>query len=119
MMNVNDILSFKEVLALMDKAEPFSIQFVTYDQRRPENTGEIRQYDEALLLVHAGKLYGSERGQTRMESVSTTQGTPRKPNTTDFFIRDIQPLTGGIPVGHPVRVHPRLILFFNQKKVMP
>ena len=103
----------------MDAGKPFSLTAVSYDARRMENTGELKIYDEAVLLAHVNKLQGFEtaRGTTRVEKL--TLGTPRKPNTDVHFIRDIQPLTGGIPMGHPVRIHPRLILFFNGKKVMP
>jgi hypothetical protein len=125
-MNTTDILTFKECLDAIDKGEAFSLTCVTWDEKRPDNSGNIRVIDEAMLLVHAGKLYGSGRGTTKAEEGGEPQAASDKPlvttkkvDTSLFFIRDIQPLTGGIPVGHPIRVHPDLILFFNGKKVMP
>jgi hypothetical protein len=124
-MNTTDILTFKECLEAMDKGEAFSLTCVTWDEKRPDNSGNICVIDEAMLLVHAGKLYGSGRGTTKNEenvgevlNLADVVKT-KKVDTSLFFIRDIQPLTGGIPVGHPIRVHPDLILFFNGKKVMP
>ena len=119
MIGVSDISSIKEVLAIMDSGKPFSLSVVTWDARRMENSGDIRTYDEAILLAHLGKLEGyGERPLTRVEKLQVPTES-RKPDSDTHFIRDIQPLTGGIPMGHPVRVHPRLILFFNNKKVMP
>jgi hypothetical protein len=133
-MNISpsDILTFKDCLAAMDKGEAFSVTYLTYDEKRPDNTGNLRHLDEAMLLVHAGKLYGLGRGITKIEEgtaqnvggasslpdVESTEKNTKKVSSR-YFIRDIQPLTGRIPVGHPVRLHPRLILFFNGKKVMP
>lgn len=120
MAEIDDILSIKDVLKLMDSGKIFSVSAVTWDTRRMENSGDIKQYDEAILLVHLDKLEGyGERPLTKVERLQSITGQVRKPNTEIHFIRDIQPLTGGIPMGHPVRIHPRLILFFNNKKVMP
>jgi hypothetical protein len=112
---ISNILIFKDCLQIMDSGSVFSLECVTYDAKRPENTGDTRRYDEAILLAHVGKVV------QRKNVVPQPKGEPvtRKADNQVHFIRDIQPLTGGIPVGHPVRVHPRLILFFNSKTVMP
>lgn len=124
-MNTSDILTFKECLAAMDRGEKFSVTYVTWDEKRPDNSGNVRTVEEAMLLVHAGKLYGAGRGRTINEGTTPqyveekSDVKTKKVDTSRYFIRDIQPLTGGIPVGHPVRIHPDFILFFNGKKVMP
>ena len=113
---IQQILSFKDCLRIMDSGQTFSIAFGTYDAKRTDNTGEVRRFEEAILLAHIAKTM-----QRKPQTAGETLETP-KPKTVDsktHFIRDIQPLTGGIPIGHPVRVHPRLILFFNEKTVMP
>jgi hypothetical protein len=113
---IETIISLKEVLTRMDAGEDFSLICYGYDAHRTEKVGKVKQYDSAKLLVHADKNE-AQRPLTTVEKLHT--GIIRKPNKQTHFVRDIQPLTGGISMGNPVRIHPRLILFFNQIKVVP
>ena len=112
---IQNILTFRDCLHIMDSGKTFSIEFCTYDAKRPDNTGDTRRFDEAILLAHVGQTM-----QRNVVSKPPTDiGIKKAVDNKTHFTRDIQPLTGGIPIGHPVRLHPRLILFFNSKTVMP
>ena len=114
---IQNILTFRDCLQIMDSGKTFSIEFVTYDAKRPDNTGDTRRFDEAILLAHVGQTM-QRNVVPQPKPLGATEVKKQVDNKT-HFTRDIQPLTGGIAIGHPVRLHPRLILFFNSKTVMP
>lgn len=126
-MNV-DFYTLKQALEIIESNKPFAVQYVTFDERRKESCGELRTIDECLLLIRANEQNNAGRGKTRLEKLTNdidlehTEGgrkNSRKVDKSRYFVRDVQPLTDGIAFGHPIRIHPKLILFINNIKVIP
>ncbi len=90
----------------MDAGKLFSIGFRTFDKRKDEG-GEFIEYD---LAVKTKKIIG----ESRDEHTSSPRELRKDPKHFDNSTRNITVL----PEGNIVKVHIRLICFFNAKQVM-
>ena len=100
----------------MKTGEPFSCVVVSYDKKR-KTGGKIIHYGEAILY-NAREQQAATRGQTRVEELREQLRNRRNPHHSKHFTRNIQLLINGHPVGDPVKLHPPLVVRFNDQSVI-
>lgn len=101
-----ETITLKEVLAFMDTGAPFSIAFVTYDEKR--KTGgewiEVKRAEKYVPFTRAE--------QERLDKAQPKVGIFKNPHHYENSTRNIQ-----IPNGEIRKVAIRLIRRFNGKVV--
>lgn len=108
------MISIKKLLEYMESGQVFSMEVVAYDRTRKQG-GQIKEYPEAVLVKReqAGQ---TERALTKMEMVNT--GARKKgANHKKHYTRNIRILQNGHPTGIIKKIHPPLILKFNDQTV--
>lgn len=117
------------MLAEMETGKTFSLEVVRYDRKRrtaPRN-GERQTYHEAKLhrkekvedqAVAGRKL--TEREQ-KIEEIRQLryEANSRNPNHYRHYTRNIVLCADGFPTSEIRKIHPPLVLHFNNKKVVP
>lgn len=113
-------IRIKEMLAVMETGQPFSLTFVTYDRKRKKG-GEIRTYDEAVLCQSTTTTTSkNNRPMTRMEQMEAflhEEPIKRNPNHQQHYTRNIQLLQQGHPTAIRKKIHPLLVTKFNEMTV--
>ena len=115
------MISIKKCLEVMHSGAVFSLRVVSYDKRRKDKTGKVREYAEAVLLWGDEKEVGSkkrsEREMTALEkslmAAPPIAETERNPNHAIHYTRNIRILMDGQPTEAVVKIHPALIIEFN------
>jgi hypothetical protein len=110
---INGYVTLKEVLETMDKvdkdgkAQPFDMKFVTAN-RKAGTGGEI------IEIEHGRKCVGKRSGKVVFDErkASTEPKKSKNPHHFDNSTRNIL-----LPNGQIRKVHIRLIIEFNKKKV--
>ena len=118
-------ISIKECLEKMQQGEVFSFACVKYDAARKKG-GEILRCEYAMLAYHAAKKLREREGRelTPLEMAQSKQS--KRMDKTDredgFFVRTVQEVTDRdacIAINEPFKIHPRLMLYFNDLIVVP
>lgn len=122
------MISIRKCLEIMHSGAVFSLRVVTFDKRRKDKTGQVREYAEAVLVWGDGgkeraKKHG-ERPMTALEkSLLTTPPSfseiKRNPNHAAHYTRNIRILMDGQPTEAMVKIHPALIIEFNGQITTP
>lgn len=111
-------ITLQEMLKEMKTGQPFSCTVVTYNRRR-EKGGRIVSYAEARL--YQPKLeQQATRAATRVEQLreELRSSHSRRPNHGKYFTRNIQLLVNGHPTSEIRKLHPPLVVIFNNKIVL-
>ena len=119
----SDIISIGQCLAHMHSGRAFSCEVYTYDRRR-KTGGELRHYEEAVLLRPDGPGAEAATGRpaTRMEHLRAELARPKLPKNPHhrrWYTRNIRILQAGHPTGIVRKLHPPLLRRFNGKTVVP
>lgn len=114
-------ITVRDMLAKMETGSPFSISYITYDRQRKRG-GRIEQFTEAVLLQRPEEdttpLPGqrmptpTERKRIKLEQLR------RDPNHHKWYTRNIQLLVNGHPTGQHLKIHPPLVILFNDQIVV-
>lgn len=120
------MISIRECLEIMHSGAVFSLTVVTFDKRRKDRCGKLKQYDEAVLVWGDG---GSDRTKPKGERLPTAleqsliSAEPtigkRDPNHAWHYTRNIRILSDGQPTEAIVKIHPPLIIEFNGQTTTP
>lgn len=104
----------------MHSGAVFSLRVVSYDKRRKDKTGQVREYAEAVLVwgeASPNPSKGGERALTALEKSLLSAAPPveieRNPNHAAHYTRNIRVLVDGQPTEAIVKIHPALIIEFN------
>jgi hypothetical protein len=109
-------VTVSEMLTIMETGRAFTAAWVRFDERRPASNGELLplqlwdghsplQEQSCVLASRLDAFYGIE--SARRESTSRPAVRP------ETFVRTVYRLSGGVPVGDPIAIHPRCVLVFN------
>jgi len=114
-------ITVKAMLSQMESGDPFSITFVTFDRQRKKG-GKVHTYGEAVLVLTtkvAKKASEVDRAPTSIERKKAKLETlKRAPNHHKWYTRNIQLLVNGHPTGERRKIHPPLVITFNNKIVV-
>ena len=125
------MISMKKCLEIMHSGAVFSLRVVTYDKRRKDRTGQVREYAEAVLVwgqaspdPSKGGAIKGERPPTVLEKSLLTTLPPlseigKNPNHALHYTRNIRILVDGQPTEAMVQIHPPLIIEFNGQTTTP
>ncbi|MFN0276748.1 MAG: hypothetical protein ACKVPJ_13460 [Chitinophagales bacterium] len=103
-----EVIALAEILRIMDEGETFSIRWVKYDRKR--DTG-----GDVVELKFAKKIGKNSEGDEK-RFVATKKGKKvisRNPDHFKNFTRNIKNMANG----KTIKIHCRLITFFNGKRV--
>jgi len=116
-------ITVRDMLAAMETGSPFSITYVTYDRQRKRG-GRIEQYSEAVLLQRpedsptppagSGPRPPTEIERKRMQ----LEQLRKNPNHGKWYTRNIQLMVNGHPTGQTRKIHPPLVIYFNDQIVV-
>ena len=109
-----EVITIKEVLASMSTGNPFSLSYVTYDRSRKKG-GQIKHVEEAELVMRQ-TIEG--RPLTKKEASITAPTKKKNPNHSENYTRNIRILQDGQATSLIKKIHPPLILTFNQLQVV-
>ncbi len=114
-------ITVKDMLKEMETGDPFSIKYITFDRQRKKG-GHIEQYKEAVLLIKPVLVIQPEsegRSPTLIEQKKKKLERLRKrPNHKEWYTRNIQLMVNGHPTGERRKIHPPLVVLFNNKIVV-
>lgn len=112
----------------MHSGAVFSLRVVSYDRRRKDKTGQIREYPAAVLVwgdggnIRTAKKQG-ERPLTALEksmlAAPAADSWKRDPNHAAHYTRNIRVVVDGIPTEAIHKIHPPLIIEFNGETTVP
>lgn len=113
-------LSIREVLDYMAIGKIFSMKVVAYDHKRQKG-GHIIEYPEAVQVVKKDEAERDKRPATRQEQLraKVLEHKSKIPSHGKHYTRNINVLQDGHPTSIIRKIHPILIIEFNNKKVVP
>lgn len=119
-----NLITIKDMLAWMDSGKPFSCEVVTYDRKRGKRTphSQRREYPPAVLVQADPDSERDGRKLTEVEQMRKLLAQPhagRNPNHYNWYTRNIRLLVNGHPTGQIKKIHPPLVITFNNKTVVP
>jgi len=101
------------MLDWMESGKPFSLICVAYDRQR-RTGGHLLHIDEARIY-QPGKPPQGVRPATRMEYLTHRS---RSPAHGQHYTRNIQVFQEGQPTAIIKKIHPPLIISFNEREVL-
>lgn len=115
---MNTQITVRNMLEMMESGLPFSLTYVTYDSQRKKG-GRLITYHEAELLqadepTPGRQLTKLEETQKRTEDLRTG----RDPRHQKWYTRNIRILQNGHRTGVIQKIHPPLVVLFNEKTVV-
>lgn len=114
-----DSITVKDMLLEMETGAPFSCTVVSYDARRKEG-GKVVEYTEAQLLATEPKPNAAGRPLTQVEEWTERKANASRkaPGHRKWYTRNIRVLQNGHPTSIIRKIHPPLVVLFNQKIVV-
>ena len=107
-------ITIRQILDYLESGQAFSLKVVSYDRKRKQG-GAVVEYPEAVL--HRSGEKSEARGR-RSDTTDQVKGT-RRPNHGHWYTRNIRLLQNGHPTSIIRKIHPPLIIEFNQQPVVP
>lgn len=110
---------------MMEEGKPFSLTFVTYDRKRSYRSGRVVSYEQAELMRRDQNVADGaqpptqgQRPPTAREAQSLNRANRRRANHYEHYTRNIRILQDGEPTSMIVKLHPPLVLIFNNEIVL-
>lgn len=106
----------------MSSGRPFSLKVVSFDRRRMKTSGRVLDVAEAILLQNEVGDAATAPGQSRLDALESSMGGnySRRLNHGEHGTLNVQPCYKGLPTMElPVKIHTRLVIFFNEKPTLP
>lgn len=118
-----NIITIKEMLAHMEEGDVFSMKVVKYDRSRKKG-GQIQEYNEAKLHVKSEAEVVSEainRPLTVVEKkmIELKQLKQKKANHYENYTKNIVLCVNKFATSELRKIHPALVLEYNNKIVVP
>ncbi len=122
------MITIAKTLEYMHSGKPFSLKVVSYDKRRPANTGKVQHVEEAVIVWGDGekkdKPASGERAMTGLEMqlaghYAKGADIKRNPQHAVHYSRNIRLLQRGVPTEAIKKIHPPLIIEFNGETTCP
>lgn len=122
------MITIGKALEYMHSGKTFSLKVVSYDKRRPQNTGKVQHIEEAVLVWGDGgsdkKRASGERAMTALEKqlaghTAMAPDVKRNPQHAAHYSRNIRLLQRGLPTEAIKKIHPPLIIEFNGEITCP
>ena len=98
-----------QVMKAIDSEEPFDLVFITADKRRGTG-GKIKEVKNWAKL--------SAAGEDRLPGQYKVTAAIKSRNPGHFQHRTINIYNPNNPAEHPLKVHWRLMVFFNGKRII-
>ncbi len=102
----------------MKSGKPFSMRVVKYDKKRKKG-GQIEEYPEAVMVIKKEQAEKDSRPATRIEEMKADIRKRKNPSHGKHYTRNINILQDGHPTTIIRKIHPALIIEFNNQKVVP
>lgn len=110
-----EVIRLDEMLAEMEKGNPFSIKFVSFDKQR-KSGGEIKTIDKCVLTRTKGERK-QHLGNEKFQKVVRGKRT-KNPNHFHNSTRAVQLMIGDVLTESVKKFHFYLVLEFNGKKLI-
>lgn len=111
----NEIITIREMLDYMQVGGVFSLTVVSYDRKRKRG-GQVKQYAEARLLGAEENKPKRSRKATLLEARALA---PKHPDHLGNYTRNIRLMQNGADTSLIRKIHPPLVVTFNNKTVVP
>lgn len=114
-----DQITVKDMLLEMETGAPFSMTVVSYNAKHKEG-GKVIEYGEAVLLSTEKKPTTAGRPLTPHEELGYRKEAAKRkaPNHRRWYTRNIRVLQNGHPTAIIRKIHPPLVILFNEKIVV-
>lgn len=112
-------ITVKEMLAEMDTGAAFSISYIKYDRQRRKGGDRVDVLEAQLLMPDKEDTLG--RGRTPLEETRERTArvkAGRDPRHMKWYTRNIRILQDGAPTSLVHKIHPPLVLLFNDQIVV-
>ena len=112
-------ITVKEMLEDMDTGADFSISYIKYDRNRKKGGERIDVLQAQLLQPDKEEKVG--RGKTPLEELKQRTAqvkAGRDPRHMKWYTRNIRILQDGAPTSLVHKIHPPLVLLFNDQIVV-
>jgi len=114
--------TIKEMLAEFKTGNTFSLVCVSYN-RKKKSGGKLITYEEAQLLQKAQRPEEPQRAATALEekrtAVQEALAVTKNPSHREWYTRNIRILQDGVPTTIVRKIHPALVIKFNNQPVVP
>lgn len=113
-------ISIRDVLDYMASGNTFSLKVVSYDHKRQKG-GQIIEYPEVVQVIKKEDAERKQRPATKQEQLQAKvqEHKSKNPSHGKHYTRNINVLQDGHPTSIIRKIHPILIIEFNNKKVVP
>lgn len=109
-------ITLKAMIDEMQSGAVFSCVVISMDKKR--NTGgEILEYPQARLF-DPKKQQAAKRAATEVERMRERLANGKRPNHGTHFTRNIQLMMDGHPTSETRKIHPPLVVLFNNETVL-
>ena len=110
-------ITLKAMLEQMQSGEHFTCTVISYDKRRKKG-GTVIEYGEARLYEPSAEQ-AATRAATEVERLRQRLSShSRKPSHGKHFTRNIQLCVEGHPTSDIRKIHPPLVIKFNDQIVL-
>jgi len=109
-------ITVRDMIKYMESGGAFSLIYITYDAKRNKG-GKVISYPEAMLLQST--IQQGQRQATAQEAKQEELKRLRKdPNHGRWYTRNIRLLVNGYPSSVKKKIHPPLVVVFNDQIVV-
>ena len=109
-------ITVKAMLAAMETGDPFSVVYVTHDRKRRKG-GRIHRIPEAVLLQQdpnlAAGTFAHRPATPNERKIMELNELRRAPHHQKWYTRNIRLLMNGYPTSEIRKLHPPLVILFN------
>lgn len=109
-------ITLKAMIAEMQTGATFSCTVISFDKKRGTG-GEILEYHEARLFDPKLEQHAS-RAATEVERLRERLQESRNPNHGKHFTRNIMLMMNGHTTSETRKIHPPLVVSFNNQTVL-
>lgn len=114
------IITISRMLKLMEEGHIFSCTYVSYDRQRRKG-GNLKRIEEGVLVQGDAANTNKPRLMTKAEhyeAIIATRGK-RAPNHKEWYTRNVRLCVSGHPTSVIKKIHPPIIIEFNNLTVVP
>jgi hypothetical protein len=115
-------ITVKEMLAEMELGQVFSLTYVTFDMRRRKG-GKLHTLYEARLLGASDEERAAKAGRSSTKLEDDLERTAlikagRDPRHMKWYTRNLRVMQDGLPTSLILKIHPPLVITYNNMIVV-